>query len=125
MPIAPLVEPPDCRLSSDARISPFRDAGVEGSANPELPAYVTIATRSSARSRSTSNRNDSFTSGSLLAEFIEPDTSIKNTRFAGLRSVMETSRPLSPMRTKRCSGAHGADDTSSFAANGTSPFGGA
>src|SRR5690606_37542188 len=77
------------RLSSAWMIFDFCEPLVEGNSKPALPAYTTIATLSCVLSLFTSIFNDAFTRGSLLASFMEPDTSIKKTRLEGGRSLVE------------------------------------
>ncbi len=120
MPWPPFVEPPAVSRSRAATIRDFSRPGVEGSTMPAAPAYTTIATRSFSPSSSTSSFSPRFTSGSRLGGFIEPETSIRNTRLLSGRCPRSISRPLMPTRTRECLVCHGHWATSTCAAKGCS-----
>ena len=55
-----------------------------------------------------------FTSGSLLASAIEPETSIRKTRLLGGRSFWSIGLPAMPIRASRCSAFQGQPATSTW-----------
>ena len=79
-------------------ISFARLTGVGGSNTPALLAYVTMPIVSSSRRLSMRVKSDSFTSGSFSSLFIEPEVSMRKTRFVGFNSSTLTDLPCNPMR---------------------------
>jgi len=80
----------------------FFEPGVDGRTSPALPAYVTMATRSSGRNCSTSSRRPACTSGSLSADCIDPEVSMRKTRLLGGRSRVLIRFPCRPISSRRC-----------------------
>ncbi len=97
-----------------------RESLVGSSTRPAAPAYTTIETRSFGVSWPTSVFIAVFTSGSLSALDIEPDTSSRKTRLAAGRSAFGASYPARPMRTSRVSASHGVRATSMLTVKGAS-----
>jgi hypothetical protein len=64
-----------------------------------------------------------FTSGSLLADIIEPDTSSRKTRLRGGTLSARISCPWMPIRTSLCCAFQGHDVTSVLTAKGAPPEG--
>jgi hypothetical protein len=79
---------------------------------------VTIATLSSGRRFSTSSASDCFASPSLSGEPIEPETSTRNTRLAGLRSARVFGGVATPTRSTWRPGSNGDGAASITTENG-------
>ena len=122
MPAPPAVDPPASSRSIASRIVAFSAPDVGGSTRPGRPGVHDDRHPVLGRSSCTSARNACLTSGSLSGDFIEPDTSIRKTRLLGGRSRVGTRRAWRPIRTSRCSGAHGHGPTSVETAKGWRPL---
>ena len=123
MPAPPLVPPSDCRLSMAARIASFLWHGVEGSSRgccgvADDPQPVVLG---QPLDHQLQPRLDS---GSLFSSDIEPEVSIRNTRFDGGRLAGSIVFPFSPIRARRWPASHGQAATSTRTENGSSPGGG-
>ena len=64
-------------------------------------------------------------SGSLSADFMDPETSTRKTRLAAGRSSSSKVLPLSPTRTSLWPGFQGQAAASTWTAKGSPPEGGA
>ena len=73
---------------------------------------------------SVSTPSDFFTHGSLVGSSIEPDTSTRNTRCAGLRASAEIAFVATPTRSTYVSFANGSGAASIATANGEPVAGG-
>ena len=81
-----------------------------------------MATVSSGLSEDRSNLNEFRNSGSLSGAFIEPDVSIRKTRFARADWVFGNSNPLIPIRINFVCAFHGVGMIETFALNGSARF---
>ena len=103
----------------------LRSPGVGSRTTPLAPAYATRATRSRAPSRRTRRCRDCLTRGSLSGDFMEPETSTRNTRFAGGSRSGGGAQVFTPMRSRWVFGFQGEGATSVVTAKGASRFVGA
>ncbi len=83
-----------------------------------------MATLSSSERLSSRSLKDWISSGSLAGSFIEPEVSIRNTRFSGGRSAGARSYPWMPICISRVSGFQGVCATETEVAKGTSALSG-
>src|ERR1043165_8577680 len=84
-----------------------------------LPAAGTIATRSVGCSWLSNSASDCLTSGSRFGGAIEPDVSIRNTRFARGRLAGWTAYPLMPIRMILRPSDHGLGKIDTEVRNGS------
>ena len=127
-PPAPYVQPPAVSESTTRRILrlPASSARVDSSLTFVPSAYVTIDTESSARSWLTSSFSAALAISSppsFPQPAIDPDTSIRNTRFDGGRFSFTISFAFTPTRSSLCDAFHGQSPSSQSTAIGTSPSG--
>ena len=115
-PIA--VEPPDVRSSIAARMRSRFSIPVGSSTTRVEPAYVTSETESRGPRLFVRIRSDCCASPSLSAEPIEPETSTRNTRCAGLRSASVFAFVATPTRRIWRSGDSGDGAASITTENG-------
>ena len=82
-----------------------------------------MATSSSGRNCSSSRWKDRFRSGSLLGWSIDPDVSIRNTRFNGGRTSTSGNAPWIAICTSFVPAFHGVGPTDTVGRNGAVPSG--
>ena len=83
-----------------------------------------MATLSSGASAPSSSFNEFFSSGSLFGARIEPEVSIRNTRFARGRDSRAGTYPLMPICISCVAPFHGVGIMEACTANGVSGFSG-
>jgi hypothetical protein len=120
MPEPIAVEPPERSSSIAARIAPFLSIPVGGSTTRELPAYVTSETVSPSLRLLVRMRSERLARSSRSGADIEPETSTRNTRCAGLRSAIDLARVAMPTRRMCLPGDSGDGAASITTANGLS-----
>ncbi|OPZ16807.1 MAG: hypothetical protein BWZ05_01719 [Bacteroidetes bacterium ADurb.BinA245] len=83
MPDSPGVAPPGSSSSIALNIFSFSAPLVVLSITPVSPPYTTMATESLSRKLFTKSRKEDFNNGNRLGISIDPDTSIKKTKWLG------------------------------------------
>ena len=113
----PLVQPSAVILESASFIVYCSEPDVPESTTVSSPAYVTMLTLSFSSRFSASMANDCCTSGSLLSSYMDPEVSIRNTRFEGFLSPKSISSVLIPTIMSFVALFHGQSEYSVYMEN--------